>query len=71
MRLDDPHRGLEHHAPFAELLTGEVTVDGTKWGDPFLTFGAFRAIGSEPVVRFIDGVELRAGRREWSRFSYR
>ena len=68
---DDPHGGTRSSRPLAELLTGEVTVDGTKWGDPFLTFGAFRAIGSEPVVRFIDGVELRSGRREWSRFSYR
>jgi hypothetical protein len=64
-------RGLEDHQPFAELLTGEATVDGTTWGDPFLTFGAFRAIGSEPVVRFIDGAELRQGRREWSRFPFR
>jgi isopenicillin-N N-acyltransferase like protein len=70
-RLTTLAEGLDHHVPLAELLTGDVTVDGTKWGDPFLTFGAFRAIGSEPVVRFIDGVELRAGRREWSRFSYR
>lgn len=70
-RLSALTEGLDQHVPLADLLTGEVTVDGTKWGDPFLTFGAFRATGSEPVVRFIDGVELRAGRREWSRFAYR
>jgi hypothetical protein len=69
-RLTTLTHGLDGHEPFAELLTGDVTVDGTKWGDPFLTFGAFRAIASEPVVRFIDGVGLRAGRREWSRFPY-
>jgi isopenicillin-N N-acyltransferase like protein len=63
--------GLQEQQPFADLLTGEVTVDGTTWGDPHLTFGAFRAIGSEPVVRFIDGAELRRGRREWSRFPFR
>lgn len=70
-RLTAITRGLEERQPFADLLTGEATVDGTKWGDPFLTFGAFRAIGSEPVVRFIDGAELRRGRREWSRFPFR
>jgi hypothetical protein len=70
-RLGIITRGLEDHVPFADLLTGEATVDGTRWGDPFLTFGAFRALGSEPVVRFIDGAELRRGRREWSRFSFR
>ena len=63
--------GLADRQPFADLLTGEATVDGTTWGDPFLTFGAFRAIGSEPVVRFIDGEEVRRGRREWSRFPFR
>lgn len=70
-RLAAITRGLAEHQPFADLLTGEVTVDGTKWGDPFLTFGAFRAIGSEPVVRFIEGTELRRGRREWARFAFR
>lgn len=70
-RLAAITRGLQEHQPFADLLTGEVTVDGTAWDDPFLTFGAFRAIGTEPVVRFIDGAELRHGRREWSRFPFR
>ncbi len=70
-RLATLQRGLDGHAPFADLLTGEVTVDGTRWGDPFLTFGAFRAVGTETVVRFIDGGELRGGRREWSRFPFR
>ena len=70
-RLDLLTRGLADHQPFAELLTGEVTVDGVKWGDAHLTFGAFRAIGSEHVVRFIDGADVRRGRLEWSRFSFR
>ncbi len=69
-RYDILLRGLERHEALAELLTGEILVDGERWDDPHLTFGAFRAIGSEPVVRFIDGAELRAGKREWSRFSF-
>ena len=69
-RYDLLLRGLERHEPLAEILTSEVAVDGERWGDPHLTFGAFRAVGSEPVVRFLDGAELRAGKREWSRFSF-
>lgn len=69
-RLDLLTRGLEDHLPFADLLTGDVMVDGAKWGDQHLTFGAFRALGSEHVVRFIDGEDVRHGRREWSRFSF-
>ncbi len=70
-RLGIIARGLDEHQPLADLLTGEVTVDGSKWGDTHLTFGAFRAIGSEPVVRFIDGVDVRRGKLEWSRFAFR
>lgn len=70
-RLDLLTRGLDAHQPFAELLTGEVTVDGATWDDTHLTFGAFRAIGSEHVVRFIDGADIRRGRLEWSRFAFR
>lgn len=69
-RLDILTEGLSQHRPFADLLTGEVTVDGSRWGDSHLTFGAFRAVGSEHVVRFIDGAELRRGRNEWARFAF-
>ena len=64
-------RGLEQHEPLADLLTGDVTVDGSKWGDRHLTFGAFRAVGGESVVRAIAGDALRAGHREWSRIGFR
>lgn len=70
-RLDLLARGLADHQPLAELLTGAVTVDGAKWGDEHLTFGAFRAVGSEHAVRFIDGTDIRRGRLEWSKFSFR
>ncbi len=63
-------RGLETHQPIADILSVDVPVDGQRWGDPHITFGAFRAVGSEPVVRFIDGADLAAGKREWSRFSF-
>jgi isopenicillin-N N-acyltransferase-like protein len=70
-RYDALVRGLEQHRPLAEVLASDVLVDGQVWGDPHTTFGAFRAVGSEPVVRFIDGADLRAGKREWSRFAFR
>ena len=69
-RLDALLRGLEQHQSLEALLTGDVVVDGERWGDPHVTFGAFRAVGSEHVVRFIDGADLKAGRHEWSRFSF-
>jgi isopenicillin-N N-acyltransferase like protein len=62
---------LERHVSLADALTGEVLVDGTKWDDPHVTFGAFRATGSEASARFADGADLQAGRREWSRFTYK
>ncbi len=70
-RLDLLLAGLERREPFSETLTGDVVVDGEKWRDSHHTFGAFRAVGSEPYVRFIDGDAVRAGDREWSRFGYR
>ena len=69
-RLDLLLAGLSRHEPFADLLTGPVTVDGTRHGDPYLTLGAFRAVGSEQHARFIDGAALRAGNREWTRITY-
>lgn len=69
-RLDVLMSCLERHTPLADALTGDVVVDGVKWRDTHLTFGAFRAVGSESHARFIDGVDIRAGRREWARFSY-
>lgn len=62
--------GLAAGTSFGDLLTGPVTVDGSRWHDTHLTFGAFRAIGSQPSARFIDGADLRAGRREWARITY-
>lgn len=61
---------LEEHTALADVLGDQVTVDGTRWRDRHLTFGAFRAVGSEAAVRFIDGQDLRAGRREWTRVSF-
>jgi isopenicillin-N N-acyltransferase-like protein len=69
-RLDLLLAGLARHEPFADLLTGPVTVDGTRHGDPYLTLGAFRAVGGEPHARFIDGAALRAGNREWAKITY-
>jgi hypothetical protein len=69
-RYDILTRDLQLRLPVSDMLTGDVLADGERWGDPHLTFGAFRAVGSEPVVRFIDGAELRAGGRQWSRFSF-
>lgn len=63
--------GLERHAALAGVLADDVAVDGERWDDPFLTFGAFRAVGSEPHARFIDGVDIRAGRRDWARVAFR
>jgi hypothetical protein len=70
-RLDALRTCIEQGTSLADALTGDVVLDGQRWGDTNLTFAAFRAIGSEPVVRFIDGADVRAGRHEWSRFSYR
>jgi hypothetical protein len=69
-RLDALVRSLEMHRPLADTLTDDVVLDGETWGDPLLTFAAFRAVGAEPVARFIDGAAVRAGHREWSRFTY-
>ena len=68
-RLDLLVAGLQRHAPIAAVLR-DVTVDGERWRDRHVTFGAFRATGSEGFVRFIDGDSLRGGRREWSRVSF-
>ncbi len=61
---------IERKASLAEALSGDVVLDGRHWGDPNLTFAAFRAAASDPIVHFIDGAVLRSGRRDWSRFSY-
>lgn len=70
-RLDLLVHGLEQHRPFAQILAEDVTVDGERWGDRFWTFAAFRAIGDEPCVRFIDGSSIRSGHREWTKVSFR
>lgn len=69
-RLELLTAALQRHTPLVEVLGEEVTVDGTRWRDRHVTFGAFRAIGSEAAVRFVDGADLRAGRREWDRISF-
>jgi hypothetical protein len=70
-RLEVLRSCIEQGTSLADALTGDVVLDGRRWGDTNLTFAAFRAVGSESVVRFIDGAKLRGGRHEWSRFSYR
>ena len=69
-RLAVLHTCIERKASLADALTGDVVLDGQHWGDPNLTFAAFRTVASDPMVRFIDGVDLRAGRHEWSRFAF-
>lgn len=69
-RLDLLLGCLARGASLAESLGGEVIVDGARYGDPNLTFGAFRAVGNEPEVRFIDGMDLRAGRQDWDRVAF-
>lgn len=59
---------LEREAPLPEALAA-VAVDGSRWSDPLVTFGAFRAIGDEPVARFADGAALRAG-RDWTKVAF-
>lgn len=63
--LDD---ALDRDAPMAETLAA-VAVDGSRWSDPLVTFGAFRAVGDQPVARFIDGAGLRAG-RDWTKVGF-
>jgi hypothetical protein len=67
-RLGLLSEALEHNAPLAVALAA-VTVDGSRWGDRMTTFGAFRAVGSQPVARFIDGAGMVAG-REWTKVGY-
>lgn len=70
-RLGLVMRCLEQHGEFGRLLTEDVVVDGSRWQDRFITFGAFRAIGDETSVRFIDGAAIRAGHREWTKVAFR
>lgn len=67
-RLEMLDTALEQHAPMAETLAS-VAVDGSRWADPLITFGAFRAVGDEPVARFIDGAGLQAG-RDWTKVGF-
>lgn len=67
-RLEILDEALEREAPLAETLAS-VVVDGERWSDPLTTFGAFRAVGDEPVARFIDGAGLRAG-RDWTKVGF-
>jgi isopenicillin-N N-acyltransferase-like protein len=69
-RLDLLMAGMDSGASMAELLTGDLVVDGEKWSDRHVTFGAFRAVGSESHVRFVDGADLARGRAEWSRIGF-
>lgn len=62
---------LAQGTPFADVLSGDLVLDGRRWNDTHLTLGAFRAIGNEPVVRFLDGAAARGGRREWDRVPFR
>jgi len=67
-RLQMLDESLERSAPMAETLAS-VAVDGSRWSDPLVTFGAFRAVGDEPVARFIDGAGLHAG-RDWTKVGF-
>jgi isopenicillin-N N-acyltransferase like protein len=70
-RLEVLMRAVEQHQPLADTLTGDLVLDGTRWNDAHLTFASFRAVGSEQSARFIDGADVRAGRHEWTRLTYR
>lgn len=61
---------LQSNGDVADVLTQEVAVDGERWGDPFTTFAAFRAMGEENCVRVIDGEAIRAGHREWTKVAF-
>ena len=68
-RLDALTAAVASGAAVDVALAG-VTVDGSRWSDPLVTFGAFRAVGDEPVARFVDGAGLRAG-RDWTKAAFR
>lgn len=70
-RLDALQACIDRDDSLAEALSGDVVVDGTRWRDPHLTFGAFRAVGDEPAAHFADGPSLRTGHAVWSRVNYR
>ena len=67
-RLGMLDEGLDRSAPISDTLAS-VCVDGARWSDPLITFGAFRAVGDEPVARFVDGAGLRAG-RDWTKVGF-
>jgi hypothetical protein len=52
-------------------ILAAVEVDGERWGDRHVTFGAFRAVEGEDIVRVIDAAAWRAGRRDWDRVTFR
>jgi isopenicillin-N N-acyltransferase like protein len=69
-RLAVLRAAVEHREPLSSALTGDLILDGRRWGDPHVTMGAFRARGSEASARFIDATDIRAGRHDWSRITY-
>jgi isopenicillin-N N-acyltransferase like protein len=69
-RLAVLRAALARHEPLSSALTGDLVLDGERWGDRHLTMGAFHARGSEASARFIDATDIRAGRHDWSRVTY-
>lgn len=69
-RLAAVSRSIDAGCALTDALIPDAVLDGARLGDSNVTFGAFRAIGSEGVVRFISGSDLRKGRHEWSRMAF-
>jgi isopenicillin-N N-acyltransferase-like protein len=70
-RLRVLQRAVADDVGIEESLSGEVVLDGVRYGDRNSTFAAFASSAGDPGVRFIDGVDLRSGGREWTAVPFR
>jgi hypothetical protein len=70
-RLIALQHSVDESVDVETALSGDVVLDGSRYGDPNSTFAAFRARSDDPFVAFIDGRDLQSGGQEWTHVSFR
>lgn len=71
IRLASLEQSVEAHESIERTLSGEVVLDGERYRDPNSTFAAFAYASGAEDVRFIDGIDLRAGSDDWASITFR
>jgi isopenicillin-N N-acyltransferase-like protein len=65
-RLAALHQAFDADVELEAALSGDVVLDGQRYGDANSTFAAFAYRIGDASVSFADGVDLRAGSGRWS-----